>query len=272
MAEGDVKAAIARRAGLAPQDLFAVSESSAEPQTVPSGELKAPGVHLLTTRVVRDSEGGQLPIIEVETQAPNPAAATRLVKAAVSGVDEYLDSKAAGEQVTDRRRLKVSSVGINPGRVQTRGPGMLIGLGAVIVSFLFGCAMILLVTALSRGWREAEASEHGGGLSAAGPEPPAPPAASPAAGAPAWQRPATVVQAPEQGSRPAPDEAARSQVPPGARDAEAHLPSRTGRPRRRSRMFAALTAGAATAKTVALEVGPGPAAEDKRSPDAGPGR
>jgi len=161
MAEGDVKAAIARRAGLAPQDLLAVSESSAEPQAVNPSDLKGPEINLLTTRVVRDSEGGQLPIIEVEAQAPDSAAATRLVNAAVSGVGEYLDSKAAGEQIADRRRLKVSSLGINPGRLEVRGPGLLIGVGVGILAFLFGCAIILGVSALSRGWRDAEADEHG---------------------------------------------------------------------------------------------------------------
>lgn len=160
MAEGDIKAAIARRAQLAPDDLLASSESSEDPDQVSASDLKAPGIFLLHTRVVRDSEGGQLPIIEVETQAPDSAGATRLVNAAVSGVGEYLDSKAAGEQIADRRRLKVSSLGINPGRLEVRGPGLVIGTGAGIFAFLVGCVLLLVGSAMSRNWREAEAHEH----------------------------------------------------------------------------------------------------------------
>ncbi|MEA2155445.1 MAG: hypothetical protein QOE11_1585, partial [Solirubrobacteraceae bacterium] len=253
MAEGDVKAAIARHAGLAPQDLVAVSESSADSQPATSATPpNARDVRLLKTRVVRDSEGGQLPIIEVETQAPDAAGATRLVQAAVSGVAEYLDSKAAGEQVADRRRLKVSSVGINPGRVERRGPGLLIGLGAGILAFLFGCATILGVSALSRGWREAEASERNGFATTAAerpsdaiappvqPQAPAP-APAPTVHAPAWPHPETVVQTP---AAPAIERDESGAIPPSAHDAHARPPAQPERLRPRSRLFSALTAGA----------------------------
>jgi hypothetical protein len=279
MAEGDVKAAIARRAGLAPRDLVAVSESSADSKAVSASKPSGPDIHLLTTRVVRDSEGGQLPIIEVETQAPDPAGATRLVKAAVSGVGEYLDSKAAGEQIADRRRLKVSSVGINPGRVERRGPGLLIGLSAGILSFLFGCATILGVSALSRGWREAEASERDvlaatapeqGGAAVDPPvEPQAPSPSPPSVHVHAWSHADTVVQRP---AAPLIVPAEAGAMPPSAHDAQARPPDQPERLRPRSRLFSALTAGAVAAQKVIVEVGPTPSTEDKRSPDAGPGR
>jgi hypothetical protein len=161
MAEGNVKAVIAQQARLAPDELLAVSESSEQANSVSaSADLSAPGIYLLHTRVVRDSEGGQLPIIEVETQAPDSAGATRLVNAVVSGVSQYLDSKAAGEQVADRRRLRISSIGIDPGRTEVRGAGALLGLAAGIFAFLFGCATMLAIAAISRGWREAETHEQ----------------------------------------------------------------------------------------------------------------
>jgi hypothetical protein len=241
MAEGDVKAAIARHAGLAPQDLVAVSESSADSQPATSATPpNARDVRLLKTRVVRDSEGGQLPIIEVETQAPDAAGATRLVQAAVSGVAEYLDSKAAGEQVADRRRLKVSSVGIKPGRVERRGPGLLIGLGAGILAFLFGCATILGVSALSRGWREAEASERNGFATTAAERP-----SDAIVHAPAWPHPETVVQTP---AAPAIERDESGAIPPSAHDAHARPPAQPERLRPRSRLFSALTAGAVAAQ------------------------
>jgi hypothetical protein len=181
MTEGDAKAAIARRAGLAPDDLLAVSESDADPAPVSPDALNARDAHRLTTRVVRDSDGLQLPIIQLDAQAPDPAAATRLVAAAIDGLNEYLDSKAALQQITDHRRLQVSALGIDPGRLQVRGPGLLIGVGAAILAFLTGCSLILGVAALARNWREVEASELGGHPAAnarpavvPGPAPPTP--------------------------------------------------------------------------------------------------
>ncbi len=233
MAEGDVKAAIARRAGLAPDDLLASSESSENPDQVSPNDLGAPDIYLLHTRVVRDSEGGQLPIIEVETQAPDSAGATRLVNAAVDGVGEYLDSKAANEQIADRRRLKVSSLGINPGRLEVRGPGLLIGAAAGIFAFLFGCTLLLIGSAMSRNWREAEADELGeDAMAAPDSEPPARPSRaklepvaepepepvrrSPRSREIGWGHPEKVVKAS--------DAAPRSEAPPSTHDAKAHPP------------------------------------------------
>jgi len=159
MTEGDAKAAIARRAGLAPDDLLAVSESDADPAPVAPGALNAPGVHRLTTRVVRDNEGAQLPIIQLDAQAPDPAEARRLVVAAIDGLNEYLDSKAARQKIADHRRLQVSALGIDPAQVEVRGPGLLMGIGAAILAFLIGCSLILGTSALARNWREVRASE-----------------------------------------------------------------------------------------------------------------
>lgn len=291
MAAGDVKATIARRAGLAPGDLLAVSESSAEPQTtVSSSDLSAPDIHLLTTRVVRDSEGAQLPIIEVETQAPDTAAATRLVNATVTGVAEYLDSKAAGEQIADRRRLQVSSLGINPGRVEVRGPHLLIGFAAGLFAFLGGCGLVLLVSALSRGWREAEAEEEDRGHGGSGPtsqdpsggdaidrelpSAPSPPRPRPRPRSvdPApWHHPERVDQ-PSAEPRAAPDEAAMMSgaLPGHHRDDQPGAPATQERRPRRSRVTGLQAVRSVVPETVVAAVAPGASAEDKRSLGADP--
>lgn len=161
MVEGEAKAAIARRAGLQPKRLLAIADSELEPQTVSAKALRDPDINLLTTRVVMNLDGEQLPIIEIETQAPNAARATALANATVTGLTDYLDKRAAAdEEVDPGRRLRVSGLGTAQADVSTRGPGRVVALGAAIFVFLAGCAAILIGSALARGWRQAEASEY----------------------------------------------------------------------------------------------------------------
>jgi hypothetical protein len=161
MVEGEAKAAIARRAGLEPRRLLAIADSELEPQTVSAKALRDPDINLLTTRVVMNLDGEQLPIIEIETQAPDAKRATALANATVTGLTDYLDKRAAdGEDVDAGRRLRVSGLGTAQATLSTRGPGRIVALGAAIFVFLAGCAAILLGSALARGWRQAEASEH----------------------------------------------------------------------------------------------------------------
>lgn len=161
MVEGEARAAIARRAGLKPKRLLAIAESALEPQTVSKKALRNPNIHLLTTRVVSNVDGEQLPIIEIEAQAPDAARATALANATVTGLSDYLKARAAaGEEVDARRRLRVSGLGTAQATESTRGPGRALALGAAVFVFLAGCGAILLVSALTRGWRQADAEER----------------------------------------------------------------------------------------------------------------
>jgi hypothetical protein len=164
MVDGKAKAAIAKRAGLEPRRLLGFAESELEPRPVPAKALDDPGINLIKTRVVMNPDGEQLPIIEVEVQAPNAARATALANASVTGLTDHLGAKAAADaDVEARKRLRVTGLGTAPATVSTRGPSPLVALAAAIFVFLAGCAAILLVSALARGWREAEASEHADG-------------------------------------------------------------------------------------------------------------
>jgi hypothetical protein len=168
MVEGEAKDAIARRAGLKPKKLKAVSasattvdESSSEPQPVSTAFPDDPDVHMIRTRVITNPDGEQLPIIETDVQAPNAASATKLANATVTGLTDYLDKRAAAdEDVDERRRLRVSGLGSAQATVAARGPGRAVAVAAAIVIFLAGCAIILLVSALARSWRAAEVSEQ----------------------------------------------------------------------------------------------------------------
>jgi len=153
MAEGDLKGSIARRAGLPPDELEGVSESStalaAETEPAPTS------AHVLTTRVAVTPGGDRLPIIEIDAQAPDAARAGKIVEAAVEGLREYLDSKAASEQIEEGQRLRVGGLGSPQARTVVRGPGNMLAVLVVIVVFGVGCAMLLAVVALIEGWRVA---------------------------------------------------------------------------------------------------------------------
>ena len=150
MVEGDVRAEIARKAGLRPSELKGVAESAADVAT--GAQPQAQEGNVLTTRVVSSSDG-DLPLIEIEAQAGDAASAIKLADAGIEGLRQYLDSKAAGEEIAAANRLNVSGLGGAQAFESVRGPGFLTALMAGLLVFALGCAAIILAAALRRGWR-----------------------------------------------------------------------------------------------------------------------
>jgi len=167
MVDGVVKTAIARAAGLNPNDLVGVSTSVTDQ---PVNGPKNPRAPVLTTQVVTDNSSNPLPIIEVTAQAGNAAAAGRLANAAVVGLREYLDSTAATEGIAAAQRLQVSGLSVPQGQTATRGPSDILAFLAVILVVVLGCAGILGVRALMRGWNAAAVRERLGGGELLAPE------------------------------------------------------------------------------------------------------
>ncbi len=158
MAEGEAKAAIAKRAGVAPDDLLTVTP------VADGGEPKKPAgagrdTEVLMMKTLLNDAGAQLPIIDVVAEAPDPQRAAKLASAAVTGLGDFLSSKAAAQQVPDRRRLEVRALSAAHGGLETRGPGLVPAIAVTIFTFGALCGLLLLVYALSRGWREAAAKE-----------------------------------------------------------------------------------------------------------------
>jgi capsular polysaccharide biosynthesis protein len=157
MIDGQLEADIAKRAGLNPKKLIAVTQAAGGPETAPTLSRDS---FSLTTGVLMNSDLAQLPIIKIETQAPTPQQAAKLANASVEALSDYLDQKAATENIADARRLRVSGLGPAEVREAQRGPGMMMGLGIAIIVFVAGCTGILMLTALKRSWREAVAREQ----------------------------------------------------------------------------------------------------------------
>jgi hypothetical protein len=157
MVDGAIKEAIAQRVGVPSKELIATTDSAGTTET--ETPLTATS-HAYSTSVAHTSDMNELPIIKIETQAPDVRRAIELANAAVTGLSEHLDSTAASETVSDTRRLRVRALGTAQGHLATRGPGRLIAVAAAIFVFMLGCGLILVVSAVVRGWRAADALEH----------------------------------------------------------------------------------------------------------------
>jgi hypothetical protein len=160
MIDGPLKSAIAARAGLPPGKIVGTTSAATLTQAATSAPSR--GDFSLSTQVVTDPAGNALPIVEVDVQAPTGAGAAKLVNAVIAGVQDFMNSTAAKEQIPDADRIQVDSVAASPAATETRGPSNLIGLAVVVGVFLLGCAAILGGRALVGGWRAAAARERVG--------------------------------------------------------------------------------------------------------------
>jgi hypothetical protein len=120
---------------------------------------KSPKAHILTTSVLTNDVGQELPIIDVQAQAPNAAAAARLADASVAGLGDYLDSRAATDKVPDAGRLNTTGLGAAQTHEEQRGPGSVIAFGISIFVFAVLCSLLIAISSLARGWRLASSED-----------------------------------------------------------------------------------------------------------------
>jgi len=159
MVDGVVKTSIAQAAGINPNDLAGISNVGTDPTQTGPTNPRAPQI---STDVVTDANGLDLPIIEVTVQSTDAGAAVKLANASVTGLRNYLASKAAEERIPDAQRLQVTSLGIPSGTDSTQGPGLATTVIVMILVFCLGCAGLLGVAAVRRNWRAAAEAEARG--------------------------------------------------------------------------------------------------------------
>jgi len=167
IASDTVRTAIARDAGV-PVDRLAI--------ITPSAGTTAAGT-LLSTRATQAANGPTgyllniradptLPIIQISAQAPTVRKAAQLAGAATIGLRQYIDDVAATQRIPDRRRFVVTTLGAAKAEAATRGPRLLVALIVAIMTFVVGCAGIVIVSGIARGWRQAaELEQDDAGLS-----------------------------------------------------------------------------------------------------------
>ena len=162
MVDGDLKTVIAHHAGLKPGQIVGVGQSVTTPGADSSSTTPTTGPksYVLTTNVLTDSAGDELPIIELDAQAPTVDEAQKLATAAIAGVHDYLNSVAAVQEIPNSDRLVVTSLGLPEATTQAHGPSTILAILAFIFVFCLGCTIILAVPALARGWRAAAVRER----------------------------------------------------------------------------------------------------------------
>ena len=156
MVDGAVKAEIAKGAGVKPSSLVAMSTGLSGEPTSASPPRGRPA---LTTHVVLNNDGTQLPIIQIEAQSVDVAGAAKLADSAVAAVGRYVDKQAVDMQVPDKRRVRVTRLAATQAATAVRGPKTVFGLAAGIFVFGLGLGLILGLAALVRAWRTAMAKE-----------------------------------------------------------------------------------------------------------------
>jgi hypothetical protein len=151
MVDGEIKDAIARQAGLQPDQLVAINQNSGLPDAAEGPQPRDSFV--MSPEVTMISSSNWLPIIQISTQAPKRAEAEKLANAAVQGLTRYLDSKAAKQAIPGAKRLRVSGLGAAEGHDETRGPSMALSFVAALALFAIGCALLLGISDLVRALR-----------------------------------------------------------------------------------------------------------------------
>jgi hypothetical protein len=157
-----VKDEIAHLAGVPANELIAtppvVAGAGASPAaSVPDASIHPsdPRANILNVSIVEGGQGAELPIIEIDTQAPTAAIAARLANASFVALQADVNSLAAAANVPALHRLVIRPLGPAGSATATRGVGPLYGALGGIAVFVLACAAILGVPVLRTAWRRA---------------------------------------------------------------------------------------------------------------------
>ena len=124
MVDGVVKSTIAHNVGLEPSRLTGVTQAATDPSAAGPAPVFVPrgrDAYVLSTQILTNSAGEELPIIALDTQAPTQAKAAQLATSAMNGLRDYLNSKAALQRVPDADRIQVNGLGAPQASTVTRG-------------------------------------------------------------------------------------------------------------------------------------------------------
>lgn len=169
---------IAKRAGVEPELLVTSADTPTDtPQRkteITTGAAVKPGDPEANTLIFHTDD--ELPLITVNAQAPTAETASRLADSSIEVLEQHLASVVNDTGVPSSRRLVVEKLGAPGAAAQTVGPSRLIAVLVTVVLFALGCAALVGISALIRGWREAAAIEQAFDASSEtfGPVPPVP--------------------------------------------------------------------------------------------------
>lgn len=174
-----MKDEIASRAGVDPNLLVTPPSGGAAAasgdSSGTSGGIAVPDAKANVLKAsVPSLEAGTIPIIAVDTQAPDARSAARLADQAIAVLQAHLQNVAGTERVPEKRRVVVRELGGAASTTMRRGPSRLLAILAAVVAFTAGCAVILALSDIQRDWRRTSAAERRDPDGAAGAEPAGP--------------------------------------------------------------------------------------------------
>lgn len=164
MATPGVRPYIAKRAGLRADQIATtapVTVSVPRVVTEPDSERRASDLlssadqYRLEIQVSPD-----VPILDINTEAPSPEEAKRLANAAVLGLDDFLKTKGLDAGLPEARLVRLEQLGEPRAGVINAGASVQVALLSFLVVFAIACATVLFVSRLRRGLREAAAAEQ----------------------------------------------------------------------------------------------------------------
>jgi hypothetical protein len=156
MASSPVRALIARRAGISPEQLVAVASLGSN---LPRSAYE-PGSERRSSDLIRETDQYRLaisvnaaqPIIYVAAQAPSGEAAARLANASVDGLNDYLAIMANEQGVKTKARTRLIQFGRAQGGVVNPGVNKEIAILTFLVSFILAAAAFRVTLRVHHGW------------------------------------------------------------------------------------------------------------------------
>lgn len=164
MANGPVRAAIAKRAGVPVNDLEVAPPLTPQQPRATVGSANQPSV----TDIVKSTNQYRLsieanptvPVLDIYAQAPTASSAATLANAAVDGLRQYLSSLAAIQHIPSGDRIRILQLGSATGEVINNGVYWQVGLLVFVLTFAAACGTTIILSRIRRGWRMAALSEQ----------------------------------------------------------------------------------------------------------------
>jgi hypothetical protein len=167
MANGQVRQAIARRAGV-PVDLLQVAPplTPTQPRArIGSTNQKRATDILESTDQYRLSiqANPTVPMLDIYAQAPTAESAASLANASVDSLRAYLEDVAVTEQTPKSKQIRLLQLGRADGAVINEGIQWQVAFIAFVLTFSIACALLTFLARLRQGWRMAAVAERTAG-------------------------------------------------------------------------------------------------------------
>ncbi len=167
MANGQVRQAIARRAGV-PVDLLQVAPPLTPTQ--PRARIGSTN-QKRTTDILESTDQYRLsiqanptvPMLDIYAQAPTAESAESLANASVDSLRAYLKDVAVTEQTPKSKQIRLLQLGRADGAVINEGIQWQVAFIAFVLTFSIACALLTFLARLRQGWRMAAVAERTAG-------------------------------------------------------------------------------------------------------------